>query len=94
MFEGWGYPGWFAFVIGGAELACALLLLAPRLASYAGSTLVVIMLGALSTVLLHPGGRMGPGIPLIHIAVLSVIIVARWRRRWTPRSRFTRENAV
>ncbi len=83
MFEGWGYPGWFALVIGAGELGLAIVLLAPRFASYAATGLVGIMLGALGTVLLHPG-RMGPEPPLLHLTVLAIIIVARWQKRWRP----------
>lgn len=85
MFEGWGYPAWLAFVIGASELVGALLLLVPRLASYAAGLLIVIMIGALATVLMHPG-RMGPGTPLLHLVVLAIILVARRGSRWRPRS--------
>lgn len=81
MFEGWGYPGWFAIVIGAGEIGLSILLLVPRLASYAATGLIVIMLGALGTVLLHPGGRMGPGAPTVHLIVLTVILISRWGNR-------------
>ena len=85
MFVGWGYPGWFALVIGGAEMLGALLLVVPRFASYAASMLIVIMLGAIWTVISPTNDtQLGPGIPLIYIAVLSIILYARWRRRWRP----------
>ncbi len=86
MFEGWGYPAWFAFVIGAGELGLAIVMLVPRFASYAATGLIAIMLGALGTVLLHSGGRMGPGPPLIHLALLAIILVARWKDRWRPQN--------
>ncbi len=85
MFVGWGYTWWFALVIGGAEMLGALLLLVPRFASYAASMLIVIMLGAIWTVVSPTNEtQLGPGIPAINIAVLSIILYARWRRRWRP----------
>ena len=85
MFVGWGYAAWFALVIGGAEMLGALLLVVPRFASYAASMLIVIMLGAIWTVISPTNEtQLGPGIPMIYIAVLSIILYARWRRRWRP----------
>ncbi len=81
LFEGWGYPARFAFVIGGTEAIAALLLLVPRMASYAALLLIVVMLGALGTVLTHPG-NLGPVTPVIHIVVLATIAAARWKDRW------------
>lgn len=86
MFEGWGYPAWFALVIGAGELGLGILVLVPRLTAYASMGLFVIMGGALATVLAHPGGRMGPEPPLIHLVVLAVLIWARWGVRWRPNS--------
>ncbi len=85
MFVGWGYPEWFAMVIGGAEMLGALLLLVPRVASYAAAMLIAIMLGAIWTVA-SPANetQLGPGLPAIYIAVLSIILYARWGRRWRP----------
>lgn len=83
MFEGWGYAAWFAYLIGAAELVGALLLLAPRVASYSGMLLIAIMLGAIYTVTTATTETgLGPGIPTIHIVVLIIIVVARWGRRW------------
>ncbi len=85
MFVGWGYTAWFALVIGGAEVLGALLLVVPRFASYAASLLIVIMLGAIWTVVSPTNEtQLGPGVPTINIAVLSIILYARWRRRWRP----------
>ncbi len=83
MFVGWGYTAWFALVIGGAEMLGGLLLVVPRFASYAASMLIVIMLGAIWTVVSPTNETgLGPGIPTIHIAVLSIILYARRGRRW------------
>ena len=49
MFGAWGYPGWFAIVIGVLELAGAVGLLVPKTTRYAIIGLTVIMLGAVYT---------------------------------------------
>ena len=83
MFEGWGYAAWFALVIGAGEMSGALMLTARKFASYAAVLLIVIMLGAIWTVLTNES-QLGPGIPTIHIAILSTILVGRWKSRWRP----------
>ena len=82
-FVTFGYPAWFSYATGAAEVVLAVLLLIPRIAAYAAAGLIVIMLGALVSTLLHPG-RLGPVPPLMHIVVLSVILLARWKVRWRP----------
>ena len=72
-------------MIGGLELSCALLLAVPRVAGYAAGVLIVIMLGAIWTVLTNES-QLGPGIPLIHIVVLVIILRVRWNARWRPGS--------
>ncbi len=81
MFEGWGYAGWFALLIGGAEVTLATLLLIPRLTSYVAVPLIVIMVGAIYTVLTNES-QTGPGMPAIHITVLAILMWARWSKRW------------
>ena len=83
MFEGWGYAAWFALVIGAAEMGGALMLTAKKFASYAAIPLIVIMLGAIWTVTTNES-QLGPGMPTIHIAILSIILAGRWRSRWRP----------
>ena len=80
MFESWGYAPWFSTVIGVLELAGALALLAPKLTAYAASGLVVIMLGALYTVLTSDT-TLGPVTPIIHLVLLSTLIRLRWGTR-------------
>ncbi len=82
MFEDWGYPAWFSFVIGGAELVGALLLTLPRLATYAATVLTIIMAGALATVIIN-SSSLGVGAPIANIVLLSMIGAVRWRSRWT-----------
>ncbi len=83
MFEGWGYPNGFVYLIGALELGGALMLLIPRFASYAAGLLIVVMLGALATVVIHddPLGVTGP---IIFFVALTILLLARWGRRWQP----------
>ena len=83
-FESWGYSASFAFVIGAAEVGGGLLLLLPRLATYAATLLSVIMIGAVVTVTIHQSD-LGVAPALINLLLLSVIAVARRGKRWTPR---------
>ena len=82
LFLGWGYPAWASSVVGIAEVAGAIGLLVPRLASYAALGLMVVMIGALVTLLTHPGGPMGWGAtPLLYLVLLAIVAAVRWRVR-------------
>lgn len=52
-FEKWGYPFWFMVFIGVLEFGGGIAILIPRIASYGGLVLAVVMLGALITRLIH-----------------------------------------
>ena len=82
MFENWGYPPWFAFVIGASEMAGAAVLLVPRLATYAAGFLAVIMLGALGTDIVV--GALGVAAPILNLVALTIIGLARSNQRWKP----------
>ena len=77
-FESWGYPAWLMTLVGTVELVGALLLLIPRVAPYASSALVVIMVGALFTVVTKESGQFTLGPIATHIVGLSIIA---WFRR-------------
>jgi uncharacterized membrane protein YphA (DoxX/SURF4 family) len=78
-FVAWGYPAWFAFIVGGIEMLAAVLLLVPPVAPYAACTLVAIMLGALYTVLTRVNDLGWPA-ALMQLAVMSAIAALRfWR---------------
>jgi hypothetical protein len=77
-FARWGYPDGFYLVIGALEAAGGVLLLVPRFTSYAAALLGVIMIGASLTHWLH--GEMGRVTsPLMYVAALVIVGVARWR---------------
>lgn len=82
-FEKWGYGAWTAQVIGAVEILGALLLLLPRLASYSASVLIVVMLVAFYTVTTKESDLSWSD-PLFNVAMLSIVLVVRWGRRWRP----------
>lgn len=81
LFAGWGYPAWFASVIGAAEVGGAVALFVPPVATYATGLLGVIMLGAFVTLITHPGGPFGWGAtPAIYILLLTLRHLLRERK--------------
>jgi len=79
MFAHWGYPAWFATVIGILELTGAIGLLIPRTTRYAVLGLTLLMLGASYT---HVSNHEGFQVlrPIIFIALLWTV----WWLRRTP----------
>lgn len=80
MFESMGMPGWFAGLIGGAELLGGIGLLVPRTVRPAALGLIIIMIGA---VFMHatkiPGG-LAKGVPaIVCLVLLAVVLVLRSR---------------
>lgn len=56
MFLGWGYPAWFAYVIGALEGVGAVALLIPRTMRWGVYLLTIIMIGAAITHLVNGEG--------------------------------------
>ena len=84
MFESWGYNGtWFMTFIGGAEAAGAAGLLIPRIAPYAATGLMTIMLGALFTVVTKESGQLGIWPVAMNLILLGVILWFRRPAAWT-----------
>jgi len=79
MFERWGYPDHFYLVVGVIEVAAGLALLVPRLASSASLVLIVIMIGAGATHVMHGETRRLPQI-VVMLLLLSVVAYGRWRQ--------------
>ncbi|GAB3634880.1 hypothetical protein GCM10027422_04700 [Hymenobacter arcticus] len=75
-FSGMGVPGWFAYLIAGAEVLGGIGLLVPRTVRPAALGLIIIMLGA---VFMHatkiPGG-LAKGVPAIALLVLLFVVLA------------------
>ena len=77
-FESWGYPGWFMTLVGAAEVLGGLSLLIPKTAPYGAAGLIIIMLGALFTVVTNESGRFTPPPVLMYLTLFSIIV---WFRR-------------
>lgn len=75
--RGYGYPGWFAYAVGTAEIAGAVLLLSPRVATPGAMVLGGVMLGATLT---HVGaGEPGPAV-FTGTILLALATVGHLRR--------------
>ena len=82
-FARWGYPDGFYMVVGVLEAVGGLLLFVPRFASYATAMLGIIMIGASLTHFVHGEmHRVAP--PLVYLAVLTIVGIARWRAAIRP----------
>lgn len=82
-FARWGYPDGFYLAIGALEIGGAMLLLVPKLSSYGAALLGAIMAGAAAThALHHETARIAA--PLMWLAIVALIGVARRRRAWRP----------
>ena len=75
MFQNWGYPSHFYFIIGIIEISLAILILIPKTVKFAVFGLYIIMIGAVITHLLNdpPIEILRPGIFLILLSVVFMI---------------------
>ena len=90
MFERWGYPAGFHWVVGAIELLGGLLLFVPRLAGYAAVALGTVMVGAFLTHLVHTEI---PGIIATFVFASVLVMLARVRlTRWRSRAHVARSD--
>jgi uncharacterized membrane protein YphA (DoxX/SURF4 family) len=82
-FSGWGYPDHFYLAVGVAELLGAIGLLIPRLASFGALVLLVVMLGATATHVVH---REPQAITTLVLLALLVTVLAMRNGRREPRA--------
>ena len=82
-FERWGYPDGFHLVIGALEVGGAILLLVPKVSSYGAVLLGAIMVGAAATHALHDEAARVSA-PLMWLAIITLVGLARRRRAWRP----------
>ena len=90
MFRAWGYPEHFYLVIGAIEVIAGLGLLLPKTATPSALILMVVMIGAAITRMLHGGSGVGE---LVFCVLLGVIAYARWPA-WLKLPRRVAEPAV
>ena len=86
MFERWGYPDHFYLVVGAIEVAAGLALLVPRLASAASLVLIVIMIGAGATHVIHDETHRLTQIVVMSV-MLCVVAYGRWRQAFWRKMR-------
>jgi hypothetical protein len=83
-FTDWGYPGWFRFVVGAIELACAVMLVvADRRVRFVGATaLVFVLTGAVTTHIVNhdPFGE-SVAAP-VHLLITAAFALANWPADW------------
>jgi putative oxidoreductase len=88
-FAHWGYAPWARPVVGVAEIAAGVLMLAPPAAAYGATLMAVVMTGAIGThVVHHEYGRLVP--PLILLTLSAIVLLIRrppWLRVRAPRPR-------
>ena len=89
MFAHWGYPAWFAKVIGVIELAGAVGLIIPKTTRHAVLGLTVIMFGAAYTHLANH-----EGIQMLRPAIFLTVLWAVWWLRRTGHNRAQSAAAV
>ena len=75
QFEAWGYPAWFQYLIGVAEVAAGAGFLVKRTRFLAAATAIVIMLGAIYTVTTNDGVEPTLAVPVV--ALLLAALVAK-----------------
>ncbi len=76
MFEGWGYPAWFALLIGVLELAGAIGLLIPGMTRFAIYGLTAILVGAAYTHIAN-----GEGLQVLRPLVFAIMLWVIWALR-------------
>lgn len=78
LFVAWGYPLWFCYAVGAAEIVAGVCFFVAPIAMYAGLVLAAIMLGASYTLVAHPTPQMGwVGRPLVYVVIIGLVIVLR-----------------
>lgn len=80
-FARWGYPAGFHLVIGAVEFLLGVLLIVPKLTSYAALGLAAVMAGAVAT---HATAGQAWTRPLPHLTLFLILAALRWPRRWRP----------
>ncbi|MGD9629634.1 MAG: DoxX family protein [Pyrinomonadaceae bacterium] len=75
-FARWGFPSFMQYIIGFFEVLGAVGLLIPRLAGLAATGLILILIGALATHLMHSEFGMAP-VPVAVMILLGVVVYLR-----------------
>jgi uncharacterized membrane protein YphA (DoxX/SURF4 family) len=81
-FVAWGYPGWFAYVVGAAELLSAVLLLLPRRRFLGATLLAFILTGAVTTHIINHDSLGNSLAAPIDLVIAAVVALAYWPADW------------
>lgn len=79
-FQSWGYPLWFMYAVGAAEVTAALLLTVPETTFYGGALALGVLAGAIAT-LLAAGQYAQLPLPAVTGAAAGLLAVLR-RPAW------------
>lgn len=71
-FANWGYPAWFAYLIGGVELFAGILLMVPHLKVFGAFILTMEMFGAFLTHAMH-GEVLMAFLPLVVMGLTATV---------------------
>ncbi|SRR5258708_15643796 len=81
-FVRWGYPAWFSYIIGGAEILAAVLLVLPRRRFLGAVLLVLILTGAVATHIINHD-TLSDSIAAPTILILAgVVALTNWPADW------------
>lgn len=76
-FQRWGYPAWFRWLVGVAELAAGVAILIPRTRFYGAALAVGLMVGGLGTHL--RAGEVAESVPALVLGVICAILAWSYR---------------
>jgi putative oxidoreductase len=75
------FADWFRILIGAVEVGAAALLVLPRTAAYGAVSVIVVMIGAIVTVVMVPVRHFTIIQPSIALILAAIVLAARWQQR-------------
>jgi hypothetical protein len=81
-FVRWGYPAWFAMVIGAAEIFAAVMLIRPRRRFLGAAMLVLVLTGAVTTHVINHDAIGDSLAAPTHLVFAAIIALANWPAHW------------
>jgi uncharacterized membrane protein YphA (DoxX/SURF4 family) len=81
-FVNWGYPGWFAYVIGSAEIVAAIMLVRPRRRFLGAAIMTFILTGAIATHIINHDTIADSIAAPIHLVFMAIVALGTWPADW------------
>jgi len=81
-FVNWGYPAWFAFVVGAGEIFAAIMLLLPRRRFLGAVVLAFILTGAVATHIINHDTLADSISAPVHLILAGIVALATWPADW------------